>query len=235
MHKSLKATEHYSKLLGLGEGVVNTSVLAYLALITLLLSLSMNMKSTIPRTKHIDLCQAVEGGKIDVFTQKGGTGHSAPSPPFCPEHEIILYANVTYYEWPEQNKEVTFQIFDPQQDFFILLGRTNISGISTVSFRLPSLESTKDILGTWRVMASVDIAEVVVADTLEFHLTWNLADVNQDLKVDIYDVILLCAAYTSTPSDPHWNPNCDIAEPYSVIDIHDVATMCMSYGEEYNP
>ncbi|MCK4477207.1 hypothetical protein KAU88_01605 [Candidatus Bathyarchaeota archaeon] len=214
---------------------MNTSVLAYLALITLLLSLSMNMKSTIPRTKHIDLCQAVEGGKIDVFTQKGGTGHSAPSPPFCPEHEIILYANVTYYEWPEQNKEVTFQIFDPQQDFFILLGRTNISGISTVSFRLPSLESTKDILGTWRVMASVDIAEVVVADTLEFHLTWNLADVNQDLKVDIYDVILLCAAYTSTPSDPHWNPNCDIAEPYSVIDIHDVATMCMSYGEEYNP
>lgn len=214
---------------------MNTSVLAYLVLITLLLSLSINMKSTIPRTKHIDLCQAVEGGKIDVFTQKGGTGHSAPSPPFCPEDEIILYANVTYYEWPEQNKEVTFQIFDPQQDFFILLGRTNISGISTISFRLPSLENTKHILGTWRVMASVDIAEVVVADTLEFHLTWNLADVNQDLKVDIYDVILLCAAYTSTPSDPHWNPNCDIAEPYSVIDIHDVATMCISYGEEYTP
>lgn len=214
---------------------MNTSVLAYLALITLLLSLSMNMKSTIPRIKHIDLRQAVEGSKIDVFTQKGGKGHSAPSPPFCPEDEVILYANVTYYEWPEQNKEVTFQIFDTQQDFFIFLGRTNVSGISTVGFRLPSLESTKDILGTWRVMASVGIAEVVVVDTLEFHLTWNLADVNQDLKVDIYDTILLCAAYTSTSSDPHWNPNCDIAEPYGVIDIHDVAIMCMSYGEEYNP
>jgi len=64
---------------------------------------------------------------------------------------------------------------------------------------------------------------------------WNPADVNYDLKVDIYDVVLACSAYTSTPLDPHWNPHCDIAEPYGVIDICDIVMICSSYGEEYLP
>ncbi|MCK4478194.1 right-handed parallel beta-helix repeat-containing protein [Candidatus Bathyarchaeota archaeon] len=66
-------------------------------------------------------------------------------------------------------------------------------------------------------------------------LWWNLADVNYDFKVDIYDVVLACSAYTSTPSDPHWNPHCDIAEPYGIIDIFDIVMIAGSYGEEYNP
>ncbi len=67
------------------------------------------------------------------------------------------------------------------------------------------------------------------------NLYWNPADVNHDLKVDIYDVVLACSAYTSTPLDPHWNPHCDIAEPYGVIDIFDIVMIAGSYGEEYNP
>jgi len=64
---------------------------------------------------------------------------------------------------------------------------------------------------------------------------WNPADINHDLAVDIYDVVIACGAYGSTPSDPHWNPHCDIAEPYGVINIYDVVMICSSYGEEYNP
>jgi len=67
------------------------------------------------------------------------------------------------------------------------------------------------------------------------NLYWNPADINHDLKVDIYDVVLACSAYTSTPSDPHWNPHCDIAESYGIIDIYDIVMICTSYGEEYNP
>lgn len=63
---------------------------------------------------------------------------------------------------------------------------------------------------------------------------WNPGDINHDLKVDIYDAVLVCVAYTSTPSDPHWNPHCDIAEPYGIIDIYDVVMMAGSYGKEYN-
>ncbi|MCW3985164.1 MAG: hypothetical protein NWE91_01975 [Candidatus Bathyarchaeota archaeon] len=54
-------------------------------------------------------------------------------------------------------------------------------------------------------------------------------------KVDIYDVVLACNAYGSTPIDPSWNPHCDIAEPYGIIDIYDIVMICTSYGEEYNP
>ncbi|MCW3984911.1 MAG: right-handed parallel beta-helix repeat-containing protein [Candidatus Bathyarchaeota archaeon] len=67
------------------------------------------------------------------------------------------------------------------------------------------------------------------------NLYWNPADINHDLKVDIYDVVLACSAYASTPSDPHWNPHCDIAEPYEIIDIYDIVMIAGSYGEEYNP
>ncbi len=61
------------------------------------------------------------------------------------------------------------------------------------------------------------------------------ADINYDFKVDIYDAVLICGAYTSRPSDPNWDRRCDIAEPYGVIDIYDVVLICGHYGEEYIP
>jgi len=62
---------------------------------------------------------------------------------------------------------------------------------------------------------------------------WNPADVNDDLKVDIFDVLLCANAYQATPSDPHWNPRCDIANPYDLINIFDIVKIVGSYGEEY--
>ncbi|MCW3984908.1 MAG: right-handed parallel beta-helix repeat-containing protein [Candidatus Bathyarchaeota archaeon] len=63
---------------------------------------------------------------------------------------------------------------------------------------------------------------------------WDLADIDHDLDVDIFDIVIAAGAYGSTPSDPHWNPHCDIAEPYGIIDIYDIVMICTSYGEEYN-
>ena len=62
---------------------------------------------------------------------------------------------------------------------------------------------------------------------------WNPADINHDLKVDIFDVVSACVAYSSTPSDINWNCHCDVAEPNGVIDIFDIVMICSSYGEEY--
>ncbi|TET65074.1 hypothetical protein E3J49_02475 [Candidatus Bathyarchaeota archaeon] len=63
---------------------------------------------------------------------------------------------------------------------------------------------------------------------------WNLADVNHDLKVNIYDVVRICVAYGSTPSDMRWNPHCDIAEPYGIIDMDDIEKACLNYGKEWD-
>jgi len=62
---------------------------------------------------------------------------------------------------------------------------------------------------------------------------WNPADVNDDLKVDIVDVMLCANSYQATPSEPHWNPRCDLATPYDLINIFDIVTIVASYGEEY--
>ena len=66
------------------------------------------------------------------------------------------------------------------------------------------------------------------------HIYWNPADVNHDLKVDIYDVVLISGAYMSTPANPKWNGSCDLAEPYGIINIYDVVVICGHYGETFN-
>jgi len=85
----------------------------------------------------------------------------------------------------------------------------------------------------------VELGEYVVRDNqgwgLSAHFKIIGADINGDNVVDIYDVILATDAYWSRPSDPHWNPHCDIAEAYGIIDIFDIVTICISYGEEYTP
>ncbi len=61
---------------------------------------------------------------------------------------------------------------------------------------------------------------------------WTLADIDHDMDVDIFDVVIAAGAYGSTPSDPHWNPHCDIANPSGVIDIFDIVTIAGNYGKE---
>jgi hypothetical protein len=58
-----------------------------------------------------------------------------------------------------------------------------------------------------------------------------LGDVNGDGAVDIYDIVLVCAAYGSTSNDLNWNPDCDLAPPWNLINIYDVVTVCGLYGQ----
>lgn len=64
---------------------------------------------------------------------------------------------------------------------------------------------------------------------------WSAADINYDFTVDIYDLVTTASAYGSTPSSPNWNPRCDIAEPYGIVNIFDLVTIAINYGEEYTP
>ena len=66
-----------------------------------------------------------------------------------------------------------------------------------------------------------------------FAPNWNIADINQDLKVDIADILLASESYGSTPEDVNWNPLVDVAPQWNRIDILDLATIAYHYGEEY--
>jgi hypothetical protein len=58
-----------------------------------------------------------------------------------------------------------------------------------------------------------------------------------DGVVDFEDLMIFALAYGSTPSDPNWNPVCDIAseggvlEPDGVIDFEDLMIFALHYGE----
>jgi hypothetical protein len=116
----------------------------------------------------------VLGAQIDVYTQYsypyGGQEPGKPSDLFTPQQMVILYAKVTYNMWPEQKKPVTFQIIDPHGDTYIVASSTtDANGIATYSFRLPWMcDDPEYYLGTWEVIATTEVAEQVVTDTLQF-------------------------------------------------------------------
>jgi hypothetical protein len=62
---------------------------------------------------------------------------------------------------------------------------------------------------------------------------WNLADVNYDFKVDLYDAAKLLTVYGSKFGEEMYNPNCDIAEPYGQINLFDAVLVLLNYGKKY--
>jgi len=58
-------------------------------------------------------------------------------------------------------------------------------------------------------------------------------DLNWDGTINIYDIVLAVVAYGSKSGDTHWNPHCDIAEPYGIIDIYDIVMIAGNYGESW--
>jgi hypothetical protein len=56
-------------------------------------------------------------------------------------------------------------------------------------------------------------------------------DINADGIVGLADLVLLAQAYGSTPGDPNWNENADIAEPWGRISLADLVTLAFYYRQ----
>jgi len=120
-------------------------------------------------------------GKIDLFTQKipfNGDGPNQPSDTFQPQELVILYALVTYNEYPVANKLVGFQVKNPANEFqnmtIFSTSFTNETGVALFSFRIPwPAENAEEIIfGEWFAIATVDIAGNIAIDTLSFQVSW---------------------------------------------------------------
>ena len=117
---------------------------------------------------------------IDIYDQYpdgfNGIGGPNPSDMFWPQKQVILYAYVMYNHWPEQNKDVAFQIMDPHGTIWaIICARTNSVGIATASFRMPwPCDNPEYYIGKWTVFATVDIACTVYNDTMEFKYDYHV-------------------------------------------------------------
>lgn len=120
----------------------------------------------------------VVGRQIDMYTQYpgpyGGQGPHMPSDMFWPQKQVELWANVTYNLWPEQNKIVAFEIHNPAGEIVdIITAISDENGVAHTSYRIPwPCFNTSALFGIWNVIATVDIACVVVNDTMQFHFDY---------------------------------------------------------------
>ena len=148
------------------------------------IKLSDERAQSIPQDPEVDgeytIKGYVLGRQIDVFTQYpdgyNGKGPNEPSDAFAPQDLVCLTAYVTYNLDPVQNKIVSFEIHSPHDDHIIYLTAiTNSTGYATVCWRIPwpcPDWPEDEIFGIWNVTATVDIANQVVTDTLQFRVGW---------------------------------------------------------------
>jgi hypothetical protein len=81
------------------------------------------------------------------------------------------------------------------------------------------------------VVYAMDISGGMYAsETVNFTVSIQY-DFDGDGAVDISDIVMIAAAYGSTPEDSQWNPNADVAYPFGRIDIYDLVSVISHYGE----
>ncbi len=142
----------------------------------------------------------VTGRAIDVFVGQdgtpypapyGGQGPNNPADMFWPQNDVTIFANVTYNGYPEQQKDVAFQIIDNLGNTWgVIYARTNANGIPTTSFRLPwPCVNPEQYIGVWKIVGTVDVACNIVNDTVQFHY---------DYLVQIWKVTLDKTTYDHT-------------------------------------
>ena len=197
----------------------------------LLLALTLMITVTIVPVKTTPITRYAA---LDLYTHQpdgsNGRGFNQSSDPVDPGSYVTFYANVTYFSWPEQGKDVSFQILDPNGDIAsIFFNKTDEMGIAYVSFQLPwNPDDPPHHLGIWEATATVTVAETIVSDYLTFRVRV-LGDLNDDGCVDIFDIILLTHAYMSRPGDPNWNERADFNND-GVVDINDMVILTNEYG-----
>ena len=133
---------------------------------------------------------------IDLYTQKepySGRGLNQPCDAFAPQEEVILYAYVTYRNDPVPGKIVAFEVNGPPNKFenfsFAQTAVTDDNGVANVSFRIPWSNGyfREALFGVWNAIAAVDIAGIVVNDTISFMVGWIIELVEIE-TVDINNV-----------------------------------------------
>lgn len=116
-------------------------------------------------------------GEIDIFTQKepySGKGLNVSSDAFAPGEVVILYALVTYNDYPVPSLLVAFEIRGPENPVenmtFSRAVFTNETGIAKMSFRISHLNET--VFGEWMVIGNTEIGDFTFQDSLSFEVSW---------------------------------------------------------------
>ena len=134
-----------------------------------------NYIQTDSTTSNIQIGPVQNVTNVDVFTDRGGLGTNINSGSYAPQELIQVYALVTYRNVPVVNQEVAFSIQDPNGTQIALrVAVTNVSGIATTNYRLPTPSSAgqQTGFGTWSVVATVNVTQTTLSDKTQFELEY---------------------------------------------------------------
>lgn len=111
---------------------------------------------------------SVNGRLLDLYTQRGGIGQGTRGGVFMLGEMVKLSANLTYNDYPVQQKLVSFAVSNPENGTILTEATiTNNEGVAIMDFRIPYLPES---VGTWTVVATAAVAEVAVWDFLTFEV-----------------------------------------------------------------
>jgi hypothetical protein len=105
------------------------------------------------------------------------TGPNSNNALFAPFDLIQLSANVTYGNIPYTNGLVSFKVEGPADVSNTInitrITSTNTNGLAEFSFHIPvGSQESNSIVGTWRVVATVQTTEGVIEKTAIFNIQW---------------------------------------------------------------
>jgi hypothetical protein len=105
-----------------------------------------------------------------------GKGVNMPTDMLWPQKSMKVYAKVQYNLWPEQQKDVAFEVIDPHGNIWgIFYNRTDADGICWIFVRLPwPCDDPQYYFGVWTIFATVDIACHVYNDTMQFKYNYRV-------------------------------------------------------------
>lgn len=125
------------------------------------------------------------GAFIDVYVTNNGNinGTYGSEPPYDvwadaygPQQLVCVQAKVTYNDEPVEFKPVAFEVIDntgASRDYRVVF--TDEHGLAGFCFRLPWQGANATALfGDWHIVATVDIAEHIVSDTVWFRFGYIL-------------------------------------------------------------
>jgi hypothetical protein len=137
---------------------------------------------------------------IDIYTDYpphyNGTGPNMPSDMLWPQKGFHVYAYVQYNRWPEQMKDVAFQLIDPYGTVrAVYYNTTDSSGLCWVFVRFPwpcidpehEFGYVNGVPTPWKIVATVDIACVVYNDTMPFKYDYRVRIFKTTLDKTAYD------------------------------------------------
>jgi hypothetical protein len=160
---------------------------------------------------------------------------SFPIPPSAPTGTTTVFASL-YTDFPRNGgapycpeKNASFTItstssLQSQPSAHPTSSASSISSFQTVIV-LPRAEG---ILGNYTVYASCQRDNETVACSTRFQVIL-VGDIDEDKRVDMTDIGIVCMAYGSYPGYPKWNANADINGD-NKVDMRDIGTACLNYG-----